>query len=109
MRYEEIRYMWLVVFFDLPVGSKKQRKIATRFRKFLIDEGYFMLQWSVYARICRGQDGISKHLSHLGGNLPHEGNIRALQVTDRQYSRMKMLVGSVSKSEKEAGKQLVLL
>ena len=101
--------MWILVFFDLPVGSKQQRKKATRFRKFLLDDGYFMLQWSVYARICRGQDGVDKYLSHLQGNLPKEGNIRALQVTDRQYSRMKTLIGKVSKDEKEVGKQLVLL
>ncbi len=101
--------MWLFVFFDLPVGSKQDRKVATGFRKFLLDDGYFMLQWSVYARICRGQDGVDKHLSHLTRRLPRRGNIRALQVTDRQYSRMRTMIGKVSRSEKEAGRQLVLL
>ena len=109
MHSEEIRFLWLFVFFDLPVGTKVERRVATRFRKFLLDDGYMMLQWSVYARICRGQEAINKHLSRLQVDLPEKGSIRALQVTDRQYARMKILAGVPSSSEEAAPKQLILL
>jgi len=109
MRSEEARFMWLMVFFDLPVGTKAERRHATRFRNFLKDDGYLMLQWSVYARICRAEDGIEKHLTRVVKNLPPKGSVRTLQVTDKQYGRMKLLVGESTKSERAAAQQLVLL
>ena len=109
MRSEEARFMWLMVFFDLPVGTKTERRHATRFRNFLKDDGYLMLQWSVYARICRAEDGIEKHLTRVVKNLPPKGSVRTLQVTDKQYGRMKLLVGESTKSERAAAQQLVLL
>ena len=58
MRAEEVRILWLFVFFDLPVGTKAERRVATRFRNFLKDDGYMMLQFSVYARVCRGEEAV---------------------------------------------------
>ena len=49
------RLMWMVVLFDLPVGTKKERKAATKFRKFLLDQGFEMSQYSVYMRFCAGK------------------------------------------------------
>ena len=109
MKAEEARFVWMFVFFDLPVGTKAERRAATRFRKFLKDDGYMMLQWSVYARICRGEDGADKHLKRVTKALPGKGSVRTLQVTDRQYARMKLLLGEASASEKKAPDQLVLL
>jgi CRISPR-associated protein Cas2 len=109
MTTEEIRYMWVFVFFDLPVGTKVERRHATRFRNFLKDDGYIMLQWSVYARVCRGEDAVEKHLARASRNLPPKGSVRALQITDKQYGRMKLLVGSPAKNEKIGATQLVLL
>ena len=101
--------MWLFVLFDLPVGTKPQRRDATRFRNFLKDDGYFMLQYSVYARICRGEDGAMKHIARVTRNLPNSGSVRALQITDRQYARMRLLLGEAQPSEKPGSAQLVLL
>ena len=94
------RYMRLLVFFDLPVTRKDDRKEAARFRKFLLDDGYIMLQFSVYMRICRGQDMVDTHIQRLEGNLPSKGSVRALQVTDQQYARMKFLVGKKTVHDK---------
>ena len=102
------RYMRLLVFFDLPVKRKEERKEATRFRKFLIDDGYVMLQFSVYMRICRGQDMVDTHLRRLEGHLPSKGSVRALQVTDQQYARMKFLVGKKSVHDKPMEQCLLL-
>ena len=101
--------MWLFVFFDLPVGSKAERRAAARFRKFLRNDGYDMLQWSVYTRVCRGQDAVDKHLARLRDSLPKAGSVRALQVTERQYARMSTLVGMQQTHERTAQDQLVLL
>jgi CRISPR-associated protein Cas2 len=109
MKSEEIRYVWILVFFDLPVGTKPERGAATRFRTFLKNDGYMMLQWSVYARICRGEEAVEKHLQRVTKNLPTKGSIRALQVNDRQYARMRLLLGEAKKNERIAPQQMVLL
>ena len=105
----EVRFVWLFVFFDLPVGTKPERRAATRFRNFLKDDGYMMLQYSVYARVCRGEDGAVKHVTRVTRNLPGKGSVRALQVTDRQYGRMRMLLGQATPTESVGARQMVLL
>jgi CRISPR-associated protein Cas2 len=109
MKAEGTRILWLFVFFDLPVGTKPERRAATRFRNFLKDDGYMMLQWSVYARVCRGEEAVDKHVQRVTRNLPKRGSVRALQVTDRQYARMRLLLGEASKTERVAPQQMVLL
>ena len=109
MKSEDTRVLWLFVFFDLPVGTKEERRLASRFRNFLKDDGYMMLQWSVYARVCRGEEAVDKHLQRVTKSMPQKGSIRALQVTDKQYGRMKLLLGTKAKTERAAPQQLVLL
>lgn len=109
MKSEETRILWLFVFFDLPVGTKAERRAATRFRNFLKDDGYMMLQFSVYARVCRGEEAVGKHIARVCKSLPASGNIRTLQVTDKQYARMRLLLGEATKNEKTGTAQLVLL
>lgn len=106
---EDVRFMWLMIFFDLPVKNKIQRTKATRFRNALLNDGFMMLQFSVYARACRGQEAVDKHLNRTRLALPKEGSVRALQVTDKQYGRMELMLGLGKKTEKKATKQMVLL
>ena len=95
------KYMRLIVFFDLPVVTKRDRKIYAQFRKFLIKDGYDMLQFSVYSRICNGNEGTNKHISRLIHNLPQKGSVRYLQITEKQYTQMKFLVGKQKPQEKK--------
>ncbi len=101
-------FMRLFVFFDLPVVGKAQRKIATRFRKALLNEGFTMLQFSVYCRCCRGQDIVDREIRRLKQILPPEGNVRILQVTDKQYGGMLLLIGKPKKEEIFGTEQLLL-
>jgi CRISPR-associated protein Cas2 len=102
------RFMRLLVFFDLPTATKKERREYTKFRKFLLKNGYDMLQFSVYCLICKGQDTAERYMSHLETNLPPKGNVRAMSVTNTQYERMKILIGIDKKEEKIGAKQLLL-
>jgi CRISPR-associated protein Cas2 len=101
--------MWMFVFFDLPVLTKADRRHATRFRNFLKDDGYLMLQLSVYARVVRGEDAVEKHMARVTKNLPPAGSVRTLSVTERQYARMQLLIGERGKNERHAAQQMVLL
>ena len=82
------RAMWLIVLFDLPVRTKAQRKQATEFRRDLLRDGFWMLQFSVYARPCASEDNARAHLGRVWPLLPEQGRVRVLQLTDKQYGRM---------------------
>ena len=85
--------------FDLPVITEKEKKIASKFRKYLLDDGYIMMQYSVYSRICKNNDDLNKHINRLRINSPKKGNIRLLQVTENQYNNMIMFCGTKSVEE----------
>ena len=91
--------MRMLVFFDLPVQTKKQRREATAFRNFLIKDGYHMLQYSVYARVCNGNDAVAKHRARLTGQLPANGAVRLLVVTEKQYQSIEILLGPLSPAD----------
>ena len=103
----DLRRMWVIVFFDLPVGTKPQRTAAARFRNDLLNDGYMMIQFSVYARMCRAQEAVDKHIKRIQGFLPDTGSIRALQVTDKQYNRMSILLGKRVLEECQGDQQLL--
>ena len=109
MNSYESRFMRLFVFFDLPTHTKKERSQATKFRNMLIKNGFMMMQFSVYVRVCKGQDIVNKYLDIVMKNLPSKGHIRAMQVTDKQYERMEILIGEESVEEKNVGMQQLLL
>jgi len=77
--------MWMMVIFDLPVGTKGQRKAATNFRKFLLDQGFSMSQFSVYMRFCGGKDQAEAYTKRIQRMLPKTGLIQILFFTDKQY------------------------
>ena len=66
------KFMRIIVFFDLPVVKKKDRKIYAQFRRFLLNDGYDMLQFSVYSRLCNGTDMTNKHMKRLVSELPRD-------------------------------------
>ena len=91
--------MRLVVLFDLPVIKKTERKDYTRFRKFLIKDGYDMIQFSIYGRICNGLDAVDKHVERLKDNAPPKGSVRYFSMTEKQFTDMKVLVGTKKAKE----------
>ncbi|MDH2917805.1 MAG: CRISPR-associated endonuclease Cas2 [Gallionella sp.] len=93
MSEETRRFMRLLVLFDLPVVSKADRRAYTLFRRFLLNDGYDMIQFSIYGRIVNGNDALDKHMKRLVNNLPPDGSVRCLSVTEKQYASMKLLVG----------------
>ncbi len=88
------RYMRILVMFDLPVITDTDRREYRKFRKFLILNGFLMLQESVYCKIAQNSvvaDGIVENIKK---NKPQAGLVQMLKVTEKQYSKMEMVVGS---------------
>ncbi|WP_226895056.1 CRISPR-associated endonuclease Cas2 [Oceanobacillus oncorhynchi] len=69
--------MRILLFFDLPVKTKKQRRDYTRFRNYLLDEAFDMMQFSVYCRLCNGHESMERQFEKVRRNLPPKGSIRA--------------------------------
>jgi len=88
------RMGWVLVMFDLPVLSKRERRQATDFRKGLLDDGYFMVQFSVYARPCSSVERLEKHRKRLEAMTPNSGNVRVLFLTDAQWSNGLCITGA---------------
>lgn len=96
--------MRLFVTFDLPVQTNEERKVATKFRKFLIDEGFLMLQFSVYARFCRNDTEYVKYLRRIKKNSPDTtGSIRVFKVTERQFQDMYIISLNKRHTNEEIG------
>lgn len=101
--------MRILVFFDLPTLTKADKRAYTLFRRFLLQDGYDMLQWSVYSRIVNGEDDVKKHQKKLTANLPKKGSIRCMKISEKQYAAMEILVGTATVQEEKVSLQQVLL
>lgn len=93
------KLMRMIVFFDLPTNTKSERRAAHKFREFLLKDGYYMLQYSVYARICNGYDSVCTHTRRVKQNVPQEGSIRLLTITEKQYEKMTIILGEKKRDE----------
>ena len=92
--------MRLLVFFDLPVQEKLERREAAQFRNFLLKDGFYMVQYSVYCRICSNVEAAKTHEQRILRNLPHHGSVRLMIVTDKQYGDMRILLGTDHPNDK---------
>jgi CRISPR-associated protein Cas2 len=85
--------MWVIAMFDLPTDTPKARKAYARFRKSLLDDGFTMMQYSVYSRHCANLDNAEVHVKRMGAEVPAEGEVRFLIITDRQFGKIRVYVG----------------
>jgi CRISPR-associated protein Cas2 len=94
-----IRYMYYLVFFDLPTLTKEQRKAYSIFRKKLLRKGFAMLQFSMYYCVCPNIEGVTKKRHWVSKNLPSQGHIRGLTLTRQQFARMDFMLGTPTHQE----------
>lgn len=92
-------YMRLIVLFDLPMNSKSEVRVYNTFRKWMIENGYIMMQFSVYSKIFSNRDSCTKHIAQLRKSVPSRGQIRIMMVTEKQYSSIEIIVGGLSNQE----------
>lgn len=100
------RIVWIFVIFDLPTGTKKQRKEAFDFRKNLLKDGFTMMQYSVYVRHCSNGSNADTHVGRVRGFLPSYGKVSILCVTDRQYGNIINFFAAKEKRLSDGPKQL---
>ncbi|SRR5579884_1152673 len=87
------RIMWMFVLFDLPVGTKRERKAATKFRHALLDLGFEMTQYSVYLKFCAGKEQADALARQVEAAMPSAGKVHLVSITDKQYENIRTYRG----------------
>lgn len=107
--FSGFRHMWMIVMFDLPVMSKKQRKKAARFRSDLLDMGFRMSQYSVYMKFSGTRNATEALAGRVEKRIPSGGAVTILTLTDQQYGTMKVIRGHHDDPADSERNQLLLL
>jgi CRISPR-associated protein Cas2 len=100
--------MWVIVMFDLPTDTRKAKKEYSLFRKFLLEDGFQKMQYSIYSRHCPSGEIADVHTSRVQGNLPPGGEVRVITITDKQFEKMDVFFGKTRKLPETAPSQLQL-
>ncbi|MBI5219743.1 MAG: CRISPR-associated endonuclease Cas2 [Bacteroidia bacterium] len=108
MYLTQYRILWVLVFFDLPVVSKKERKIAARFRKDIMSDGFTMFQFSIYVRHCASRENADVHIKRVKNILPEKGHVGILTITDKQFEMMEIFYAQKEVSKPDTPQQLEL-
>lgn len=103
------RYMRLILMFDLPTLSPEDKKDYRKFRKFLINEGFLMHQFSVYTKLLLNDTQTESMIKRVKSSSPNKGTITLLKVTEKQYARMIYLHGKKDVSYANSDKRIVYL
>ena len=90
--------MWVIAMFDLPTDTPKARRAYGRFRKDLLEDGFTMMQYSVYIRHCASIENAKVHVTRMVGRVPPAGEVRFLTITDKQFGRIETHVGKMRKA-----------
>lgn len=100
--------MWIMVFFDLPTETKKDRKNYTLFRKKILADGFDMFQFSMYIRHCSSRENMNVHIQRVKSILPPKGHIGIMTVTDKQFGMMEIFRGKEEVEKPATVQQLEL-
>lgn len=107
-RFSAYRIMWILVLFDLPTETKKDRKEYTKFRKKIMKDGFAMFQFSAYWRHCASRENMHVHIKRVKKSLPEKGSVGILTITDKQFGMMELFYGKEQKELPNTPQQLEL-
>ena len=100
--------MWVMVFFDLPTETIKQRKHAAYFRKSLMRDGFSMFQYSIYVRCCPSRENADVHTKRVKGFIPEAGYVVIMAITDKQFGMIELFRNSAPVEPEKGVQQLEL-
>ena len=107
-RLNQYRVMWVMVFFDLPTNTKRERQQAAIFRKRLQQDGFSMFQFSIYMRHCPSRENAQVHIKRVKSFLPPNGHVGIMQITDKQFGMIELFHARKTEKRPEMHQQLSL-
>lgn len=105
-RLNAYRIMWVLVFFDLPTETTRDRKIYALFRKNILKDGFQMFQFSIYMRHCASKENADVHIKRVKKILPEKGHVGIMCITDKQFGMMEIFQGQKTISANAPVQQL---
>lgn len=108
IRFSQYRVMWILVFFDLPTDTKRERHAAAMFRKKLMGDGFTMFQFSIYVRHCPSRENADVHLRRVKTLLPEYGHVAIITITDKQFGEIEIFYNQKTLPPEAPGQQLEL-
>lgn len=108
MRLNQYRILWILVFFDLPTETKKDRAAHAKFRKEIMRDGFTMFQFSIYLRHCSSRENAEVHLKRVKKLLPEKGSVGILTITDKQFGDIELFRGKEKDKRPDTPQQLEL-
>ena len=85
--------MRLMLFFDLPMLTSKDKREYNRFHKYLLRNGFIMMQKSVYTKLVINNVTSAAVKQRIRDNVPTDGIVEMLEITENQFSKIEYLVG----------------
>ena len=101
--------MRVMVFFDLPTLTAENRRAYRAFHKFLIKNGFTMVQESVYSKLALNTTFSSAIMANVRRNRPPDGLVQMMVITEKQYNKMEYLVGESTGNILDSDERLVIL
>ena len=101
--------MRVIVMFDLPTETSMDRRHYRWFRKYLINEGFIMMQESIYTKICINIHAVKQVELNIRKNKPPKGIVQVMSVTERQFAGMQIIVGELDNTYIQDDSRLVVL
>ena len=101
--------MRVLVLFDLPMVTAENHREYTRFRKFLLKSGFLMLQESVYCKLALNSTAVNAIIENVHKNKPAEGLVQLRTITEKQYAKMDIIIGTVKSEVLDSDERLVIL
>lgn len=100
--------MWVLVMYDLPTETRKERKAAARFRKEITEDGFTMFQFSLYVRHCASRENADVHIKRVKRMLPESGHVGIMCITDKQFGMIELFRGQKESERPDTPQQLEL-
>lgn len=107
-RLNQYRVMWILVFFDLPTETKRDKRHYRQFVNRLEKDGFNRFQWSIFLRHCPSRENMQVHIKRVKSFLPPKGHIAILHITDRQFGLMELFVSQKKEDIPQMAQQLEL-
>ena len=101
--------MRILVFFDLQTDTAKNRKIYSNFRKLLINEGFIMMQESVYTKLALNNSVVNSVKDRINKNKPPKGIVQMLTITEKQFNSIEYIVGKKDSNVLDDTERMVIL
>lgn len=108
MSFGGLNSVWVIVMFDLPTDTVQARKQYTLFRKHLLNDGFVMMQYSIYMRHSASNENAQVHAKRIKARLPSDGEVRIIKITDKQFGRIEVFYGKKRRPIEKTPEQLSL-